>query len=154
VRHLIACMKELQPKIERFRKEGLKETPTRTLFIDLLLKSLGWDVCDPDEVQLEYPTIDGKSVDYALKINGKPILLVKAKGLNDSLGDVKDITQTTGYAANDGIVWCILTNGVHWRVYHSIEQCPAPEKGMVKPYQVRQFLELVEAHNLELGGGV
>jgi predicted transport protein len=91
---------------------------------------LGWDVRDPDEVQLEYPTIDGKSVDYALKINQKPVLLVEAKPLNDPLNDVKDVTQTTGYAANDGIVWCILTNGVCWRVYRSVEQCPAPEKLM------------------------
>jgi predicted transport protein len=87
-------------------------------------------VRDPDEVQLEYPTIDGKSVDYALKINRKPVLLVEAKALNDALKDVKDVTQTTGYAANDGIVWCILTNGVRWRVYRSVEQCAAPDKLM------------------------
>jgi len=35
-----------------------------------------------------------------------------------------------GYAANNGIVWCILTNGVLWRVYRSVEKCPAPEKLM------------------------
>ena len=128
--NFIALLQQLQAKLDRFRKEGLKETPTRTIFIDPILEALGWDVRDPDEVQLEYPTIDGKSVDYALKINRSPLLLVEAKALNDSLTDVKDITQTTGYAANDGIVWCILTNGVRWRVYRSIEQCPAPEKLM------------------------
>jgi predicted transport protein len=108
----------------------LKETPTRTIFIDPILEALGWDVRDPDEVELEYPTIDGKSVDYAMKINRTTKLLVEAKPLKDPLTDVKDITQTTGYAANNGIVWCILTNGVRWRVYRSIEQCPAPEKLM------------------------
>ncbi len=127
---LIAVIQQLQSKLERFRADGLKETPTRTIFVDPLLDALGWDVRDPDEVQLEYPTIDGKSVDYALKLNRKAVLLVEAKGMNDSLGDVKDITQTTGYAANDGIVWCILTNGVRWRVYSSMEKCPAPEKLM------------------------
>src|SRR5262249_3862758 len=81
-----------------------------------------------------------------LKINGKPILLVEAKGLNDSLADVKDITQTTGYAANDGIVWCILTNGVHWRVYRSIEQCPAPEKLM---YQVSLLADDLKGASIE-----
>lgn len=128
--NFIALLQQLQSKLERFHKEGLKETPTRTIFIDPILGALGWDVRDPDEVQLEYPTVDGKSVDYALKIDRKPKLLVEAKGLNDTLSDVKDITQITGYAANDGIVWCILTNGVRWRVYRSIEQCPAPEKLM------------------------
>lgn len=116
---LAVVLDQFRIKLERFRKEGLKETPTRTIFIDPILEALGWDVRDPDEVQLEYPTIDGKSVDYALKINQKPVLLVEAKPLNDPLSDVKDVTQATGYAANDGIVWCILTNGVRWRVYRS-----------------------------------
>ena len=79
---LVTILQELQGKLERFRKEGLKETPTRTIFIDPLLEALAWDVRDPDEVQLEYPTVDAKSVDYALKINRKPILLVEAKPLN------------------------------------------------------------------------
>jgi predicted transport protein len=130
VSNLVAVLERSQAQLDRFRKEGLKETPTRIIFVDPILAALGWDVRDPDEVQLEYPTVDGKSVDYAMKLNRKPVLLVEAKGLNDSLGDVKDVTQTTGYAANDGIVWCILTNGVRWRVYRSVEQCPAPEKLM------------------------
>jgi hypothetical protein len=130
MKKLVAVLEQLQGKLERFRKEGLKETPTRTIFIDPVLDALGWDVRDPDEVQLEYPTIDSKSVDYALKINLKPVLLIEAKSLNDLLADVKDVTQTTGYAANDGIMWCILSNGVRWRVYRSMEHCPAPEKLM------------------------
>lgn len=128
--NLVAVLERCQAQLDRFRKEGLRETPTRVIFVDPILDALGWDVRDPDEVQLEYPTVDGKSVDYAMKINRKPVLLVEAKGLNDSLSDVKDVTQTTGYAANDGIVWCILTNGVRWRVYRSMEKCPAPEKLM------------------------
>ncbi|MCI0378297.1 MAG: DUF5655 domain-containing protein [Gemmataceae bacterium] len=134
MKQLVTLLEQLQAKLERFRKEGLKETPTRTIFIDPILDALGWDVRDPDSVALEYPTVDGKSVDYALKIarDGKPVpvLLVEAKSQNDQLTDVKDITQTTGYAANDGIVWCVLTNGVLWRVYRSVERCPAPEKLM------------------------
>ncbi len=39
------------------------------IFIEFLLQALGWDVKNTDEVNLEYPTIDGKFVDYALKIN-------------------------------------------------------------------------------------
>jgi predicted transport protein len=128
--NLIAVLQNLQAKLDRFRKKPLKETPTRTIFIDPILDALGWDVHDPDQVELEYPTVDGKSVDYALKIDKKAILLVEAKPLTDSLSDVKCITQTTGYAANDGIVWCILTNGLKWRVYRSVEQCLAPEKLM------------------------
>jgi predicted type IV restriction endonuclease/predicted transport protein len=127
---LIHQIEWVRSKLDGWRKLALKETPTRTIIIDPLLEALGWDVRDPDEVQLEYPTVDSKSVDYALLINKKPVLLVEAKSLDDPLNDVKAITQVVGYAANDGIMWCILTNGVIWKVYRSMEKCPAPEKLM------------------------
>lgn len=126
---LIQRIEEIRQKLHTLRRHGLKETPTRTIIIDPILESLGWNVRDPDEVLLEYPTIDGKSVDYALMINRKPALLVEAKQLDDAI-DVKAITQIVGYAANNGIMWCVLTNGVKWRIYRSMEQCAAPEKLM------------------------
>ncbi len=125
---LIRTIQSLQQRLPGLKQQCLKETPTRVIVIDPLLAALGWDVRDPDEVQLEYPTVDGKSVDYALKLNDKPVLLVEAKALGDSLDDVKAVTQVVGYAANDGIAWCVLTNGVLWRVYRTMEKCPAPNK--------------------------
>lgn len=128
MKDLRKCIEGLQALIERHHRSGLKEYPTRAIFIDPLLGALGWDVRDPDEVELEFPTIDGKSVDYALKINQKPVALVEAKPLNDSLDDVKAITQVVGYAANGGIEWCILTNGIKYKVYKSSERAAAPDK--------------------------
>jgi predicted transport protein len=127
---LIQLIEGTRAKIDALRRHGLKETPTRTIVIDPLLEALGWDVRDPDEVQLEYPTVDGKSVDYGLKLNKKCVLLVEAKPFDDPLTDVKAITQVVAYAANDGIVWCVLTNGLRWKVYRSVESCPAPDKLM------------------------
>ncbi len=125
---IITCIEDLRAKLDKFRKTGLKEYPTRTIFIDPLLQALGWDVRDPEEVELEYPTIDGKSVDYAPKINRKPVLFIEAKPLNDPLMDVKAITQVVGYAANAGVEWCVLTNGITYKVYRSTEKAEAPEK--------------------------
>lgn len=125
---IISCVESLQAKLERHRKGDLKELPTRTIFIDPMLQALGWDVMDPDVVELEYPTIDGKSVDYVLKLNGKPVLFIEAKPLNDPLMDVKSITQVVGYATNAGVEWCVLTNGVTYRIYHSTEKAEAPKK--------------------------
>jgi hypothetical protein len=122
------CIESLRAQLERHHGKGLKEYPTRTIFIDPLLQALNWDVRDPDEVELEYPTVDGKSVDYAMKINRKVVLLLEAKQLEDPLDDVKSITQVVGYAANDGIEWCVLTNGVRYRVYRASERASAPEK--------------------------
>ncbi len=125
---IIKCIENLRIKLDRHWKDDLKEYPTRIIFVDPLLQALGWDVRDPDEVALEYPTIDGKSVDYALKINHKPVLFIEAKPLNDPLADVKSITQVVGYAANAGVEWCILTNGVTYKVYRSAEKAEAPDK--------------------------
>ncbi len=122
------CIDTLRAQLERHRPSRLKEYPTRTIFIDPLLLALGWDVRDPDEVELEYPTVDGKSVDYAMKINRKVVLLMEAKQLEDPLDDVKSITQVVGYAANDGIEWCVLTNGVRYKVYKASERASAPDK--------------------------
>lgn len=128
MKDIVFCIEELRLKLDRHRKEDIKEYPTRTIFIDPILQVLGWDVRDPDKVQLEYPTIDGRSVDYAPKINRKPVLFIEAKPLNDPLTDVKSITQVVGYAANAGVEWCILTNGVIYKVYRSTEKAEAPDK--------------------------
>ena len=125
---IVRCIEELRKKLDKHRRDDLKEYPTRTIFIDPLLEALGWDVRDPDDVELEYPTIDGRSVDYAPKINRKPVLFVEAKPLNNPLTDVKSITQVVGYAANAGVEWCILTNGVTYKVYRSTERAEAPDK--------------------------
>lgn len=42
--------------------------------------------------------------------------------------DVKAITQVVGYAANAGVEWCVLTNGITYKVYRSTEKAEAPEK--------------------------
>jgi predicted transport protein len=128
MKDIVKCIEGLRVQLDRHRKDGLKEYPTRTIFIDPLLASLGWDVRDPDEVELEHPTVDGKSVDYAMKVNRKVVLHLEAKQLGDPLDDVKSITQVVGYAANDGIEWCVLTNGVRYKVYKASERASAPDK--------------------------
>jgi len=128
VTNIFTCIEDLRRKLEKHRKKVLNETSTRTIFIDPLLKCLGWDVTDPDEVHLEYPTIDNRSVDYAPKLNRNPVLFIEAKALNDPLNEVKAITQVVGYAANAGVEWCVLTNGVNYKVYKSTEQVVAPDK--------------------------
>jgi hypothetical protein len=130
MKKLAQIIKETSSKLDKWRRRSLNEASTRTILIEPILEALGWDVRDPDEVEIEYPTVDKKAVDYALKINKKPILLIEAKAVNDPLEDVKAITQIIGYATSDGIVWCVLTNGVKWKVYRSVEKCPAPEKLM------------------------
>ena len=85
MREIAKCIKKLRLQLERHRKKGLKEYPTRTIFIDPLLSALGWDVRDPDDVELEHQTVDGKAVDYAMKVNAEVVLHLEAKQLGDPL---------------------------------------------------------------------
>jgi len=128
MKDIVKCIEALRIQLNRHRKGGMKEYPTRTIFIDPMLDALGWDFRDPDEVELEHPTVDGKSVDYAMKVNRKVVLHLEAKQLGDPLDDVKSITQVVGYAANDGIEWCVLTNGIRYKVYKASEKASAPDK--------------------------
>ena len=42
------------------------ETTTRYILIDPILRALGWDVSTLADVEVEYPTLASKKVDYAL----------------------------------------------------------------------------------------
>ncbi len=64
MKDLRKCIEELQAQYKKHRHAGLKELPTRLIFIDPLLNGLGWDIRDPEEVEVEFQTIDGKSIDY------------------------------------------------------------------------------------------
>lgn len=127
---LCIAIRELQERLPELRKQHLKELPTRVNVIDPILEALGWNVRNLDEVHHEYTTADGRSVDYALFVDGRPELFIEAKPLGDSLDDIKTVCQIDSYASNAGVAWCVLTNGVRWRVYRSTERCPAEEKLM------------------------
>jgi len=51
------------------------ERLTRYALIDPLLRGLGWDTGNPDEVRLEYSAGRGR-VDYALMSSGEPVIMM------------------------------------------------------------------------------
>ena len=104
------------------------EANTKALLIEPLLAALGWDVTDVDHVVREWRVFDNTALDYALKIDDAPALYVEAKGLNKNLEDKQFIAQTVNYANNDGVVWCVLTNGLAYRVYKTNEPVAMDQK--------------------------
>ncbi|MBV9193898.1 MAG: type I restriction enzyme HsdR N-terminal domain-containing protein [Solirubrobacterales bacterium] len=97
------------------------EANTKALLIEPLIAALGWDPTDLSVVEREVKVFEGTFLDYALKLEDEARLYVEAKGLNESLDDKKFIAQTVNYANNDGVVWCVLTNGRRLRVYKTNE---------------------------------
>jgi len=118
----------LLAKAEKWRNRGINEADTRALFVEPMLGALGWDVDDLDAVRREHRVYDGTLLDYALQIEDKPRLFLEAKPLLKSLDDRQFIAQTVNYANNEGVVWCVLTNGLLYRVYKSNEPAEMERK--------------------------
>ena len=117
----------LRERIQAHRAylEG-NETRTRQVLIDPLLHELGWDVGDPDSVELEY-SINQQRVDYALMGRKTPVAVIEAKALGKPL-DEKETMQALNYANTAGIPYMTLTNGDHWRMLEVFKQAPIKDR--------------------------
>lgn len=114
---------------------GEIELRTRQVLIDPILRTLGWDVSDPDLVELEvHPKhaqgSKNERSDYALMADGVPVAVIEAKKLGTAFTTAM-VRQVTNYAGDDGIRFAILTDGNHWRVYDLHLTGPIAERVVV-----------------------
>jgi predicted transport protein len=119
-------------KTKSYSTGAFNEQNTCAVLVEPILAALGWDTGDVTCVDRQYKVYDGTRLDYALKLAGRPILFVEAKGLEQSLDDAKFIAQTVNYANNEGVLWCVLTNGLVYRVYRTNEPVQMVEKLMLE----------------------
>lgn len=91
------------------------ETATRYALIDPLLVSLGWNLADPSEVQVEHKLGANMRVDYAMLSDGQPYLLIEAKNLGTPLSQAA--VQAGQYALTTSARYVVLTNGRQWEGY-------------------------------------
>ena len=106
------------------------ETRTRQVLIDPLLRELGWDVSDPEAVQLEY-RVGKQWADYALMSEGQPIAVIEAKPLGSDLED-DEMMQVLNYANRDGIEYMIVTDGDRWEMYEVFQRGTLEERLLMK----------------------
>ena len=126
----------LRERIQTHRAylEG-NETRTRQVLIDPMLHKLGWDIGDPNSVELEY-RIGRDWADYVLIGSGRPIAVIEAKVLGKSL-DEKRTMQALNYANSAGIPYMTLTNGDHWRLLEVFKQAPIKDRILME-FQLTQ----------------
>lgn len=107
-------MGEIEATIERLRTRirdmrerrvpRLSEADTLRVLITPLLRALGWDIDDVDEVRNEYRhNPSDNPVDCALLLNRTPVLFVEAKALGESLDERRWMVQTINYANTTGV---------------------------------------------------
>jgi predicted type IV restriction endonuclease len=129
------AIRSTENQIAYARSKGIRfdEANTKKSFIEPIIEALGWKLRDFEEVTMEYGGNVGgrgadKPVDYALFIAGSPALFVEAKPLDESLDDKRWIDQTLNYANVSGVRWCVLTNGLEYRIYKTHEPVIAVKK--------------------------
>lgn len=139
-----AALKRFQPVLEDARKRDVNESDTVTIVTDLLSELFGYDKYS--EITSEH-AVRSTFCDLAIKLEGELAVLVEVKAVGLELKD-SHITQAVNYAANQGVEWVALTNGLTWNVYKVI---------FGKPIDSELVLELNllalnhrKAHELEL----
>ncbi|CAN5149921.1 hypothetical protein BH09PSE6_BH09PSE6_29960 [soil metagenome] len=113
---LAAGLKRYQPILAAAKARDVGEADTVTIVKDMLADIFGYDKYS--EVTSEY-AIRGTYCDLATKLDGTLQALIEVKAIGLELKD-QHVRQAVDYAANQGVDWVLLTNGVCWRIYHLV----------------------------------
>ena len=147
---LIDRLNELAARIKKQKEHTLTEEAAKHAFVLPFLSALGYDVFNPMEV---IPELDadhgikkGEKVDYAIKKDGKVIILIECKGANADLSHVH-ASQLYRYFSVTEARFGILTNGIVYRFFSDIDE---PNKMDSKPFFVFNMLDFAEHQVSEL----
>jgi predicted type IV restriction endonuclease len=116
IERLSAGLKKFQPILSTAKARDDGEADTVMIVTDMLAGVFGYDKYS--EVTAEY-AIRGTYCDLATKLEGTLQALIEVKAIGLELKD-SYVKQAVDYAANQGVDWVVLTNGIHWRVYNVI----------------------------------
>lgn len=112
---LIEKMKKYRSLYER------NEMATRGQIIEPILKGLGWNIENPEEIQPNVSFEEGVP-DYSLLKNDKNILFIEAKKLAIDIEQKKVIRQLAKYCFGEGMKYGVLTNGAIWLLFRSFQE--------------------------------
>lgn len=111
---LVQGIKKYQPILAAAKARDVGEADTVTIIKDMLSDIFGYDKYS--ELTSEF-AIRGTFCDLATKIDGVLQTLIEVKAIGLDLKE-QHVKQAIDYAANQGVDWVLLTNGMCWRVYH------------------------------------
>ncbi len=107
-------------RIQSMDTSKLNESTAKTAIVMPVLRALGWDTTDPDEVHMEYRVAQHLQgyADIALLSQDTPLILIETKAPHRSLGVSKHETQVLEYCQMKQVRIGVLTNGLEWRIYY------------------------------------
>ena len=121
---LVAGLKRYQPILAAAKARDVGEADTVTIIKDMLADVFGYDKYS--DVTSEH-SIRGTFCDLAIKIDNQLQTLIEVKAIGLELKD-QHVKQAVDYAANQGVDWVLLTNGITWRVYRLIFAKPIDQE--------------------------
>jgi hypothetical protein len=120
--NLNQALAQIVEKIKKFRSlYEQNEMAVRDQIVNPILRNLGWDTENPEEVQPNVSIEEGVP-DYSLIKNGKKILFVEAKKLSVDIEQREVIRQLAKYSFSEGTKYGMLTNGAVWILFRSFEE--------------------------------
>lgn len=106
--------------LKKQRDKDINEADTVRVVTRMLTDMMGYD--EYSEITAEYQH-KGTYRDLAIKIGDTIHFIIEVKSIGSTLKD-SHLQQAVDYAANQGIDWVMLTNGVNWEVHKVIFKKP------------------------------
>ncbi|PJA30057.1 MAG: restriction endonuclease subunit R [candidate division Zixibacteria bacterium CG_4_9_14_3_um_filter_46_8] len=106
-------IKKFQLILATAKSRDVNESDTVIIVTDMLSEIFGYDKYS--EITSEF-SIRSTYCDLATKLNGKLQLLIETKAIGLELKD-NYIKQAVDYAANQGVDFVVLTNGIIWKAF-------------------------------------
>lgn len=142
-------IKILGDRVNKLRESILTEEATKNAFIMPFLQALGYDVFNPLEVIPEFISDigikKGEKIDYAIFMDGKPILLIECKHWAQNLS-VHD-GQLLRYFHVSKAKFGLLTNGSQYRFYSDLVEANKMDE---KPFLEFNITEIKDTQIEEL----
>ncbi len=138
---LSSSLKRFQPILASAYSRDVNESDTSIIVTDLLSEMFGFDKYA--EVTREH-AIRGTFCDLAIVIENEMQYIIEVKAIGIDLKEAH-IKQAIDYAANKGVDWVILTNGIVWKVFKVIFSKPIDNE-MVLDFNLSELSPRNSAH--------
>ncbi|MEH7889322.1 type I restriction endonuclease [Elizabethkingia meningoseptica] len=117
-------LEQLTQRIQGIKEQVQTEEATKNAFVMPFIQMLGYDIFNPTEVIPEYiadiGTKKGEKVDYLIKNNQEPILIIECKNWKEN-ADAHN-SQLHRYYHVSKARFGVLTNGIVYNFYTDLEK--------------------------------
>lgn len=141
-------IKLFSKKIEKLKDSIKTEEGTKTSIIMPFFSLLGYDVFNLNEFTPEFSAnvgIQGEKVDYAIIMNGEPVILIECKNIDKKLQH--HYSQLFKYFSATKAKFAILTNGFKYQFFSDLD---TPNIMDAKPFLEINVLDLKDRQIEEL----